>query len=880
MVPRWPLTGRAEELLVIDEALAAGEHAGVVIAGPAGVGKTRLARAAAESAAHSGWSVHRVAGTATGRAVTLGAFARWVDDTDASPLALARKVFAGLTAHTGDGRLLLLVDDAHLLDDLSALVVHQLVLQQVATVVATIRTGESAPDAVSALWKDGQLQRLELQPLSRDETVDLLRRVLDGEVDAGCADRMWNLSRGNVLFLRHLVEYEHVSGALSQVQGRWCWAATSSVSPSLIELVDMQIGTVPDDVREVVDLVAITEPVDRVVLAALADQESIEDAEQRGLIAAAPDSDSIYVGHPLYGEIRLSQCGPLRLRRLRGRAATAMVQGNDCEPLRLGLLWLESDLPPDADILARAAGISALRLDFVLAERLARAAVESQPSPANKLQLAHILYLQENGEAVEEILNSLDAQGLAVPGFLDGAIIRAANLLLPLRNPQGSRDVLDAALNCGDDDRNHALRTFRAVGCAMAAEHTEVIETMTAVDYDRLDNYGRVVGYAAETLALGDLGRIDEAADRARAGHRVLDESPMDSFHATGLAEFHAYALLAAGYLDEAVTVAERGYRRCAELPGVPRSMAVAAMGMTALAKGDLVTALRQFNSAGESLGSYGQTSGLFYRFRILHTEALARSGDIDGAVASLEDVERSRHPSYEYVTSDYLLAGAWVSAARGRTAEARETALHAAEFARTHGQPAREVRCLQTAVQLGDVHGGQRLAELVDVVQGPRAPLAHRYAHALTADDAAALDAVSVEFEQMGDALAAADAAAQAAASHRVTGRRGSALTASARACLLAERCGGAVSPALATARVPLPFTRREHEIAGLLSRGLSNRDIAAATSLSIRTVEGHIYQASVKAGVSSRSELSDLVQQFNGLDSVGSPARTDLPG
>ena len=63
MVPRWPLTGRAEELLVIDEALAAGEHAGVVIAGPAGVGKTRLARAAAESAAHSGWSVHRVAGT-------------------------------------------------------------------------------------------------------------------------------------------------------------------------------------------------------------------------------------------------------------------------------------------------------------------------------------------------------------------------------------------------------------------------------------------------------------------------------------------------------------------------------------------------------------------------------------------------------------------------------------------------------------------------------------------------------------------------------------------------------------------------------------------------------------------------------------------------
>ncbi len=116
-----------------------------------------------------------------------------------------------------------------------------------------------------------------------------------------------------------------------------------------------------------------------------------------------------------------------------------------------------------------------------------------------------------------------------------------------------------------------------------------------------------------------------------------------------------------------------------------------------------------------------------------------------------------------------------------------------------------------------------------------------------------------------MGDALAAADAAAQAATSHRRAGNRGSALTASARAHKIAKDCGGAISPALAAARVPLPFTRREHEIAKLLSHGLSNKDIAEAMSVSVRTVEGHIYQASTKAGVTSRSELSELVQQFN---------------
>jgi DNA-binding NarL/FixJ family response regulator len=65
----------------------------------------------------------------------------------------------------------------------------------------------------------------------------------------------------------------------------------------------------------------------------------------------------------------------------------------------------------------------------------------------------------------------------------------------------------------------------------------------------------------------------------------------------------------------------------------------------------------------------------------------------------------------------------------------------------------------------------------------------------------------------------------------------------------------------------VPLPFTRREHEIALLVSHGLTNKDIAEATSLSVRTVEGHIYQASAKAGMSSRSDLAALVQQFNEL-------------
>jgi len=112
----------------------------------------------------------------------------------------------------------------------------------------------------------------------------------------------------------------------------------------------------------------------------MADPRSVEAAEQRDLIAAAANGDAVFVGHPLYGEIRLSQCGPLRLQRLRGRVASVMAKLDDVDPLRLGLLWLESDLTPEIEILSRAAYISGSRLDLGLAERLARAAAEAHPT--------------------------------------------------------------------------------------------------------------------------------------------------------------------------------------------------------------------------------------------------------------------------------------------------------------------------------------------------------------------------------------------------------------------------------------------------------------------------------------------------------------------
>jgi DNA-binding CsgD family transcriptional regulator len=80
-------------------------------------------------------------------------------------------------------------------------------------------------------------------------------------------------------------------------------------------------------------------------------------------------------------------------------------------------------------------------------------------------------------------------------------------------------------------------------------------------------------------------------------------------------------------------------------------------------------------------------------------------------------------------------------------------------------------------------------------------------------------------------------------------------------RADKLAEECGGAWTPALRQASEPVPLTDREREIVMLLGEGLSNRAVAERLTLSVRTVESHIYRAMLKTGTTSRDELAALI-------------------
>jgi DNA-binding CsgD family transcriptional regulator len=862
----WPLTGRAEELRVITEVfLADGPDAGVVIAGSAGVGKTRLAREAMDAARDNGWTVRWASGTLAAQSIPLGAFAQWADRLEGNPLQLVAGAIKAITASPNGAPVLVVVDDARLLDNLSAFVLHQLVLRRAATVIVTIRTGAPAPDAVTALWKDGLLRRLDLQPLSQAESEDLLHLVLGGPVGGPCAERMWNLTRGNVLFLNHLVTQELHAERLINRNDHWRWEGTMQVSQSLVDLMDSRMGATCDPVLDVVDLVVVAEPLELEHLVTLADPVAIEEAEIRGLITvsnAAPNAIA-RLGHPLYGEVRLVQAGRVRLERLRGRIAHAIAAANGsmgaADPVRLALLWLQSDLAPNCDVFTQAAQAAFRGLDMALAERFAEAAVAAGAGVEIELLRANALTLLSRGAEAEEVLESLTGRPLPEPTWSTIVNLRGVNLLWPLGQPEKSRKVIDDALDGASAPVSHRLMAFQAVQLAVAAHPVEALKVCDSIDRCELTGLPTLILAWAHIIALGDLGRPMLAAKIAEEIAPMAAASPGTAYYqAVILTVYYTEALILGGCLPEVLAIASQTSRHCANAAGRAPSFATAISGRVALGNGDLHTAIECLRCAVADFAD--DTDGASYNFGIDYAEALARSGNVDAAAAALSRMQRNRHPALAYRDPDSFLAAAWLLSARGHTSRARAVALEAAELARTNGQYAREVVCLQAALQFGEQHSAGRLAALAELVDGPRAGLVARWAAALDDHDGEALLAISHDIEAMGDRIAAADAAAHASLEFRRQNRRGPALTAGGRAERLIDECGG-VTFATQAAAMPLPLTDREREIATLVAQGLSNSEIADFLTLSVRTIEGHIYRACARVDVATRAELARLV-------------------
>ncbi|HKY65497.1 MAG TPA: ATP-binding protein, partial [Acidimicrobiales bacterium] len=373
MVARWPLVGRADELEEIEHLLtASGAPHGAALFGEAGVGKTRLLTDAIETLRARGVAVEWVRATEAAREIPLGSFAHVVEGVDSGPAPahgdLLHAVLAGLRSRAGDGPFVLAVDDAHQLDQLSIALLHLAVTQTAIRVVMTVRTGGRLPEGLVGLWKDELLRRIDVGPLSRAATEELVLAVLGRGVTASLLDRIWQLSRGNVLFVRELV----TTARERRSAGAGGPLASEGTQPRLRDLVEERLRLLSPARRAALEVVAVGEQVPLVAAERLVSIGDLEDLDARGLVEVvdAGGIDVVQLVHPLHGEVLVAGLTRLRRRAVLHDLVGAVADIDRFDRLRLATWQLESGRPGEPDLLLVLAREALGRLDHSLAERL------------------------------------------------------------------------------------------------------------------------------------------------------------------------------------------------------------------------------------------------------------------------------------------------------------------------------------------------------------------------------------------------------------------------------------------------------------------------------------------------------------------------------
>jgi tetratricopeptide (TPR) repeat protein len=517
------------------------EQAGTVLIGSAGVGKTWLARTAADRLASQFPRVDWV--TATTPAVPFSAFNHLIEVPDTGKTAA---VLRAARESLGDGRLVI-VDDAHLLDKLSAALVYQLAVSGAVKLIVTVAPNGPVAEEVSALWRDDLLARIDIAPAGHDDTRQ----------------------------------------------------AT---------LVEQFVAALPGPAHRVLEYLAVQDPASLADVSALAGRDAVADAEAAGAIVI--DGDCVRPVHPLFVDAVRDALGGPELRRLRtdlvDRLAASSPRGV-VDRLRLTVLALDSDSPPPVADLAAAAEESLRLGDLELSERLGRAAVSRSPELAIRLTLAYALAWQGRGREADAVLADVDPSTLSETELMAWALPRAANQFWMLSEPERATAFLRTTR--GRVSTPAAQTTLDALSATFAMNAgspsrakqiaDEVLASPAADD--------TAVGWAAAAAALssarmGRFGEVDALAERAMAaGHPGLLRFTSGFGQTT--------ALLMAGELDRAQALGQQ-LTDFAQLQQPGRAIGEVLVADVLIAKGELESAVSLLRGAAATLAPTGYSWG------------------------------------------------------------------------------------------------------------------------------------------------------------------------------------------------------------------------------------------------------------------------------
>jgi DNA-binding SARP family transcriptional activator len=350
------LVGRRPELAhltAVADQVAAGRAAVVVLSGEAGIGKTRLAEAAAEAARAAGWSVawSRCADDA-------GAPALWPwtqvleqldrgelalvdggseDDADSARFRLFQDLRSRLTAAAARP-VLVVLDDLQGADTASVqllgLLARHLPRAPVLLLVTARTVGEELPDAVAGclgrLAREPSATCLQLTGLGTDDVQALLVAQLGSPRDRALAAAVHDRTGGNPFFVVEL--------------SRWMVGAhdlhldSVPVPPSVVEVLRTRLCRLPREIRQVLELAAVAGrevTLDLLEAAGTPAEDALgalDAAVAVGLVVEGARAWSWRFTHALVQEVLVADLPALRRARLHARLGQALEQRGGAAP--------------------------------------------------------------------------------------------------------------------------------------------------------------------------------------------------------------------------------------------------------------------------------------------------------------------------------------------------------------------------------------------------------------------------------------------------------------------------------------------------------------------------------------------------------------------
>ncbi|MBD7996097.1 hypothetical protein H9639_12385 [Arthrobacter sp. Sa2CUA1] len=881
-----PMVGRDDDVQAVLASLRSQQLHGALVVAEAGLGKSALAQVVV-GVLETSMPVHRVHASSALTGIPYGALAPLLPDLSArdtgSPLAVMRALLQRLRPESepATGEIpLVVVDDAHALDEASADLLSQLLASGTIRVLILTRSITAIPAGIPDQVWSGIISRHHLAPLTEEQVHELCRQILDGPLLSTTSGELARVSGGNPMFVQALVAETRRTGNLVQHNG--VWLLEDFVHPPqgrLGDLLKAQLSGLSVEERETMEIIALAEPLPVGVAFRLGLHRSVDALTAAKLVSVEDAGQRLLrPRHPLYGEVVRHMVPAARSARLRQRVHAVLPERHESmDGLLRSVAWsLDCGAPVPDEQLLRAAYMANNFFDTTFALRAAGEVRRKELLPAAGVQAARAHYQCGNYEAARDLVSGTVEAAIDLTTAKMGTLLTVqicqrldgggTKLRAPLRSWQEAVERIEAAARAAGtfDQKLEAEAVSSRRGVKLLGLLIDVAEGhyRTALTHlpGLLEESRQAEDLEATAVALALLGDVYTATGRAETAVNLTREALMIvtgndhrflSYHHFVLHR-HLSALLWAGYWEEV--------RSCVHQKGGITARALVHTGgavdfcfaVMHLRRGQLGEARPKLAAAVEGLRGY-DPEGLLPLALALSSHIAAHQGDLALADQLLQDYDQLEPRGS--VHEQTMAAGNRIACTYRRTNDPRalKDLRDLADQAEERGLLAAEFDLRTIGMRMGDPAGLSRLLKLSDDFQGPYARAVNAFARGVLDQDVPALlrlasDPADYDTEALGplalqEALRLARASGDRAQIQRV------------------QRAVGKTSEKTAGQRkqpAAPSLTRREKDVAALVLKGYRNAEIAERLFLSVRTVEGHIYRTFEKLGISKRDELS----------------------